>query len=138
MSIQHGKTVTDGSMPLRLPSLEKMLPYAVKRAQDLQTIYLDRKQDCGVEYTENHHEIQMWHLALLQAEYVAGLLVQKVEDGHCYHHKPCDETAKLHLTMLRDYKKALEELTGDIQKEIDRVEAKWKTPAPTASQGTGS
>jgi hypothetical protein len=45
MSIQHGKIVTDGAMPLRLPSLEKMLPSAVKRAQDLQTTYLDRKQE---------------------------------------------------------------------------------------------
>jgi hypothetical protein len=71
----------------------------------------------------------MWHNIVLQIEWLAWLLVDKAEQGHCYKHKPCPDTATLHLRMAKDFKSTVETLLKTIDGEITRVETKWKTAA---------
>src|SRR4051794_1213388 len=82
-------------LPQPIKTLE---PDAQKRARDTGTVFHDRAASCAVEYGEGHHEILIWHVALMFAEYVAGMLALKGEHGHCRSHpKPCALTRELHL-----------------------------------------
>jgi hypothetical protein len=123
LPLEEGKDLVNKAMPLHVPNLERLLPAAVQRALDRRTAYRACAAAHRVEYTENHHEIQVWHFAIMFIEYTAGLILQKAEDNHCYMHRPCAETKKLHLDMARDFKKAIEEVLRDVQTEIDRVQA---------------
>ena len=123
LPLQEGKDLVDKAIPNFVPDLERLLPEAKRRALDRGTAYRACAAAHRVEYAELHHEIQMWHFTLMFIEYVAGLLVQKAENNHCYIHRPCPETKKLHLDMARDFKKAIEDLLRDVQSEIDRVQA---------------
>ena len=91
---------------------------------------------CGTTYGAGpgwcSQEMAAWGLSLLFAEYLAGLLAEKVEDGHCQTHRkppdfePCPEMAKEHKRMLGDFRKALEELA----QEIAVLESGLKVPQP--------
>jgi hypothetical protein len=86
-----------------------------------------------VDYGEGHHEILMWHISLMFAEYVAGMLELKAKDGHCRSHpKPCALTRELHLKMLRRFKADLEALICEID-GVDNASATW----PPAGQPPG-
>jgi hypothetical protein len=108
--------------PAPLKTLE---PDALRRATQTGTVFMDRAASCQVGYQEGHHEISIWHIGLMFAEYLAGMLAKKAEDGHCRSHKkPCALTRELHLRMLARFKADLLALV----KEIEDIET---TEVPT-------
>jgi hypothetical protein len=114
-------------LPAPIKTLE---PDASRRAMQGGTVFTDRQASCGVVYTEGHHEILIWHISLMFAEYVAGMLAKKAEDGHCRNHKkPCDLTRNLHLKMLARFKADLLALV----KEIEDIETKEVLTWPPAN-----
>ncbi len=62
------------------------------------------------------HEMQVWHVSLMLAEYLADLLGRKVKDGHCGApgHAPCATMRAEHRFMFEQYRKALEKLVDDV------------------------
>jgi len=68
----------------------------------------------------DHHEMQVWYISLMLAEYLADLLGRKVRDGHCNAqgpgHVPCATMRAEHLRMLQEYRQALEKLVEDVKK----------------------
>jgi hypothetical protein len=81
-----------------------------------------------------NQEIASWFLSILLAEYTAGLLAQKVEEGHCREHrkkpdfKPCIDMAKEHLRMLGLFKEDLKKLV----QEVEELERRTQLPQPPA------
>jgi hypothetical protein len=61
--------------------------------------------------------MEIWHISLMLAEYLADLLGRKMKEGHCNakDHAPCATMRAEHLRMLRQYRKALEELLDDVK-----------------------
>ncbi len=141
MPIQEGLRIVDAAFkpfyhdpyfifPDPMKSLE---PEAARRAKDTGTVFRDRAASCGVEYTEGHHEILIWHTGLMYVEYVAGMLAKKAEDGHCRSHKkPCALTRELHLRMLARLKTDLLSLV----KEIEDIENNGVPTWPAANPPT--
>jgi len=104
---------------------------ASRRATQTGTVFMDCATSCQVRYNEGHHEISIWHISLMFAEYVAGMLAQKAEDGHCRNHKkPCALTRELHLRALARFKADLLALV----KEIEDIEMKEVPTWPAANQ----
>jgi hypothetical protein len=91
---------------------------------------MDRAATCQVGYNDGSHEIAIWHISLMFAEYVAGMLRKKAEEGHCRQQKPCALTRELHLRMLARFKADLQALV----KEIDDIETKEVPTWPPAQQ----
>src|ERR1700687_6166534 len=78
------------------------------------------------------HELIFWHISLMFVEYIAGVFKDKAKDGHCYaHQKPCADSRKFHLDILRRYKGCLEALVKEIE-EIETKEAPTWPPATPA------
>ena len=79
------------------------------------------KDECGTGYLPGYVETEAWHISLMLAEYLAWLLGQKVKDGHCNNHKPCDTMRAEHKRMLAVFKTALAGLVteiGELQKDL--------------------
>jgi hypothetical protein len=61
----------------------------------------------GATPTGTSAEIVAWYLSILFAEYTAGMLAQKVSEGHCNTHRvapnfdPCPDMSAEHMQMLR-------------------------------------
>ena len=126
------------TLPAPISTLE---PDASRRATQTGTVFTDRFASCGVHYTAGHHEISIWHISLMFAEYVAGMLAKKAEDGHCRtHQKPCDLTRELHLRMLGRFKADLLALVKEIE-GLEQASAGWpaanQPPAPPAPPTSG-
>jgi len=88
-----------------------------------------------------NQELVTWCLGVLLIEHTAGLLAQKVEDGHCRKHrlkpdyKPCPDMAREHLRMLGSLKLAVKVLYD----EIEALERNTKVAAlPAAPKASGS
>jgi hypothetical protein len=105
------------------PDLTLLAQHAKQRAQQAGTEYRQCQQDCNVDYTTDHLEVQWWHNVTLQIEWLAWLLLDKAEQGHCHKHvKPCEHTGPLHLQMVRDFMATLQQLLNNMDHEIKRVE----------------
>ncbi|GIW80257.1 MAG: hypothetical protein KatS3mg105_2064 [Gemmatales bacterium] len=122
MALKDGRRDVTAALPPFRPDLGKLAALAQGRASLFKMTYRQCAATCGVEYTPQHHEIEMWVLALMFSEYTADLILDKAEDGHCYAHKPCNATSAVHLQMARDFKKQLEELVNEIGDRIDAVQ----------------
>src|SRR5947207_4944638 len=72
------------------------------------------KDECGTGYLPGHVETEVWHISLMLAEYLAWLLGQKVKDGHCNNHKPCDTMRAEHKRMLAAFKAALAGVVAEV------------------------
>jgi hypothetical protein len=123
--------------PAPIKTLE---PDALRRAKDTGTVFMDRAGTCQVGYAEGHHEILIWHIGLMFAEYVAGMLAKKAEDGHCRNHKkPCALTRELHLRMLGRLKADLLALVKEIEDIENNEVPTWPAanPPPTSPAPTG-
>jgi hypothetical protein len=89
----------------------------------------------GVTSQGASQELLSWCLSLLLAEYTAGLLAHKAEEGHCQQHrkapdfKPCPYMAREHMRMLSVFKDALRKLVD----EIDQLEQQTHLPQPPAT-----
>jgi len=66
-------------------------------------------------------EIAIWQISLMFVEYLAGMLREKAEK-HCYdkemnqsHGRPCPNSKKVHLEMLKRYADDLEKLLNQIR-----------------------
>src|SRR5436190_15633749 len=122
MALDDGKRDVTAVLPPMRPDLNRLAGLAQGRAQVLKVAYNKCAAECGVEYTPQHHEIEMWMFTLMFGEYTADLILQKAADGHCYAHKPCLATSDMHLQMARDLKKDLEQLVTQIGQRIEEVE----------------
>jgi hypothetical protein len=122
MALKDGRRDVTSVLPPFRPDLEKLAPLAQGRADIFQKFYRQCATTCSVEYTPHHHEIEMWMVTLMLGEYVADLILDKAFDGHCYAHKPCDDTLEMHLQMARDFKADLEKLVKEITERIGEVE----------------
>jgi hypothetical protein len=117
MPLQDGFQLVDKALKankFNLPlSVAALLPDAADRGKRAGTIF--GRDECETGYLPGvHHELEVWHVSLMLAEYLAWLIGEKVKDGHCKHHKPCSEMRKEHKRMLRTYKETLEKLAGEI------------------------
>jgi hypothetical protein len=70
-------------------------------------------------------------------EYIVGVFKDKAKDGHCYAQpKPCDDSRRFHLDILRRYKGCLEALVKEIEEIATKEAPTWppamKPPAPPA------
>jgi hypothetical protein len=72
------------------------------------------KDECGTGYLPGHVETEAWHISLMLAEYLAWLLGEKVKDGHCKNHKPCDTMRAEHKRMLAAFRAALDCVVSEI------------------------
>jgi hypothetical protein len=85
-----------------------------------------------------HHELQTWFLAILLAEYTAGILAQKAEEGHCQKHrippdlKGCPVMAVEHRRMLLAFRDSLQQIVDD----ISTLEGGLQLPPPAVSPKT--
>jgi hypothetical protein len=81
----------------------------------------------------------MWLFARMLGEYVAGLLLQKADEGHCQNHRkppdyrPCADTKPMHLEMARWFRDDLSDLVRQIDARLDALEEVRPLP-PTRSQ----
>ncbi len=88
----------------------------------------------GITTAGLSQELAAWILSIMLAEYTAGLLAEKVEDGHCQLHrvkpdfKPCLDMANEHMRMLRLFKERLR----DLVKEIEKLEQGTQVPQSPA------
>src|ERR1700682_1085489 len=120
MSIQRGldlvekwKVLTADKKVNLVATLSAMLLDTVDIAKSERTLF--GKDECGTGYLPGrHHEIETWYVALIVAEYLAGLLGKKVKDRHCNNHARCDIMREEHLRMLGAFKIALEKLVGEM------------------------
>jgi hypothetical protein len=86
----------------------------------------------GANAAETSNEMLAWCLGLMLAEWLAGLLVQKVEEGHCRQHRvaprfdPCPTMAAEHKRMLEKFAEAVRSL----EKDIDSKVASLRMPVP--------
>jgi hypothetical protein len=120
--------IVHGTIPATFPVLEKLQPTAQGLAQATaasatrpRTEYNDLAASCGVQYTASHYEIVMWYICILLSGALAGLLLKKAENEHCYRHSPCNDSAKLHLEIVTDFVAAIDRLSGEIKAEIARI-----------------
>lgn len=137
MALKDGRRDVTAVLPPIRPDLDKLVALARGRAQLFKMAYQQCAAACGVEYTHQHHEIEMWVFTLMFGEYTADLILEKAEHGHCYVHKPCDATSDMHLQMARDFKKKLEELVQEIGTRIVAVEAVVNARKANAAQAPG-
>jgi hypothetical protein len=68
--------------------------------------------------------MQVWHVSLMLAEYLADLLGRKIKDGHCNSpdHAPCSTMRAEHRQMFKQYRKALEGLVADVKQLEETLE----------------
>jgi hypothetical protein len=121
--LEAGRELVERAMPPHLPILERLIPAAQRRAQQHRTAYLQCSASCGVTYNDGSVEVVTWHICLLLTQHLAKLLADKAAVGHCYHHRPCQQTHDMHLQMLQDFHDAMRTVTDDIEAELDRVRA---------------
>jgi hypothetical protein len=80
--------------------------------------------ECRTGYDSHKPELQMWFFGLMLCEYVAGLLAQKVQEGHCQEHRvqpdlnPCLKTRPMHLDMLKAFRADLASLVNEVDGRI--------------------
>lgn len=73
------------------------------------------------------NELQEWFAGLMLIEHIAGLLKQKIEQGHCQLHRkssglnPCLEMPQEHMKMLYVVKASVLELANEIETMIKNV-----------------
>ena len=114
MALRDGRRDVTAVLPPLRPDLEKLATLARGRAELFSMVYDQCAATCGVGYTPQHHEIEMWMFSLMLSESTADLILDKAQDGHCYVHKPCNATSDMHLRMGNDFKAALESLVKEI------------------------
>jgi len=122
MALKDGRRDVTAVLPPFRPDLDKLSSLARGRAQLFNLNYRGCAASCGVEYTHEHHEIEMWVFTLMFGEYTADLILDKPEAGHSYAHKPCDATCDMNIQMARDFRKHLEQLVKEIGDRITYVE----------------
>lgn len=77
-------------------------------------------------------ELETWFLSLLLAEYTAGILAEKIKQGHCNNHRvapaynPCIPMATEHKRMLAAFRDAVKNLYD----EISALEKATSVPPP--------
>jgi hypothetical protein len=82
---------------------------------------------CGTTYDSHKSEIQMWLFARMLSEYVAGLLLQKADEGHCQNHRqppdyrPCQDTKPMHFEMARRFRDDLSDLVRQINARLAAI-----------------
>lgn len=92
---------------------------------------LFEEKDCNESYNKDCHEIHMWFFGLMLCEYVAGIIEQKVRDGHCGKHRnqpdllPCSTMRKKHHEMLQAFKNDLKKLVEEIDLKIANLDKEF-------------
>lgn len=140
MPIAQGLQAVDAVLSSPNWDINRLILAARDRAQQLGTGaglpqgYAFGLNSCGTFYGATadgtSQELLSWCLSLLLAEYTAGLLARKAEQGHCLQHrkapdfKPCPDMVQEHMRMLSAFKEALRTLI----KEIEQLEQ--QTPLP--------
>lgn len=109
-----------------------MLQEIQNRAQQFLDCYRtcrDNKGDHCLAYCGANHEVQTWHIGLMFIEYVAGLLLKKAEDGHCYAENRtnpvCEFSRAMHLRMLGELQEDLRKLADEIDRLRTQEEPTW-------------
>jgi hypothetical protein len=121
------KNLVEASGAAQTPAeLHALLPEVRRRAKQFDDCYStcrDNKGDRCLYYDGRNHEIELWHIGLMFAEYVARLLLTKAGEGHCYAENRtntvCSFSRDMHLKMLA----ALKEDLRNLADEIDALEA---------------
>jgi hypothetical protein len=132
------KPANDGRV-LTLPALQAFHPEVQKRTQDPAAVFYDCVNTCnGTGYDHQNHEIIFWHVGLMLAEYVAGLIADKAKEGHCHArgktNSVCSRGRALHLKMLARFKNDLRLLIKEIE-DLEKEEPNWpKADAHTPQQ----
>jgi hypothetical protein len=128
MSIEQGMKLVD-SIIMR-PRPEQALPELIDAAREMaKTDNIRYRWDvCKTEYSPEgkNHEIDVWNLSLMYAQYLAGLLALKAAEGHCQTkaHIPCKEMANSHMYMFNAFKSSLEALVKEMGELEQRVKDK--------------
>jgi hypothetical protein len=120
---ETARALTQEALRLLLPEVERrtQLPGAA--------VFDDCCNTCnGLRYYHECHEIRMWYVGLMFAEYVAGLIADKAKIGHCHAKKKinrhCSMGRALHLKMLARFKQDLAEVIQQIT-ELEKDEPNW-------------
>jgi hypothetical protein len=106
--------VNQQNIPLAIAAL---LPHAAVRTS------LERKtfgsEEHQTTYGLGSHEMQIWYVSMMLAEYLAESLARRVREGRCNQdgagHVPCAVMKAEHFRMLQDYRKSLEKLVDEIK-----------------------
>jgi hypothetical protein len=104
------------------PFVVNVMEYADQRVQSFKA-----PTECGTGYNSHNPELQMWFFGIMLCEYVAGLLADKTEKGHCNQHRkkpeltPCQKTRRMHLDMLKVFRADLSALVEEIDERITEL-----------------
>jgi hypothetical protein len=102
---------------------------------------------CRTEYGLSNrgfnNEMISWYLSVILAEYTAGILSEKVREGHCNVHRlaptyqPCPDMQAEHMKMLEAFRDRVKKLLTDVEGAV--IQARQHLPAPKLPpQSTGS
>jgi hypothetical protein len=133
MPIERSKKIIDdlatanGRKAADTPALfqtHAVLSEIEQRTKEMGTHCHDFRATCrGTGYDHTCHEIQMWHIGLMMAEYAAGLMGDKARIGHCHaknkKNPACTKGRRLHRRMLAQFKAELGKLIDEIKSMED-------------------
>jgi hypothetical protein len=104
--------------------------------------------ECGTFYGAPAHgmsnELIAWFLGILLAEYTAGILGDKVKDGHCNAHRlpptyqACPDMQREHMKMLEAFRDRVKQLLADVEGAVSQARQQLPPAKPVPTQASGS
>jgi hypothetical protein len=128
MSIEDGMKQVDKILMKPRPehALSELVDAARQKAKKDAVRYRWDACETGYSPETPNHEIDVWNLSLMYAQYLAGLLALKAAEGHCQtmSHLPCKTMANAHMYMFNAFKSSLESLVKEMSELEQRVKDK--------------
>jgi hypothetical protein len=96
----------------------------------------------GATATGMSNELIAWFLGIILAEYAAGILAEKVRDGHCNAHRLapamalCPDMTKEHKKMLTAFKDRIKKLSDEIEALDRQTQVPAAPPLPVQASGS--
>jgi hypothetical protein len=102
------------------------------------------RTDYGLSNRGLNNEMISWYLSIILAEYTAGILGEKVREGHCNAHRlaptyqPCPDMQAEHMKMLEVFRGRVKQLLADVEGAVSQARQHLTVPKPVPPQSTGS
>jgi hypothetical protein len=91
-----------------------------------------------------NNEMTYWYLGIVLAEYMTGILSEKVKDGHCNAHllpptyPACPDMQREHMKMLEAFRDRVKLLLAEVEAAVTQARQHLPPLKPAANQAAGS